>query len=141
MKDTVSEWLRSWTRNPMGFARRGSNPLGVVFRFSSHVSRFAVHPRYSPLAARNVARRVHGATVARLTPDQTVGRSNRSGLIFCLPNMGVQFMSENSDTGTRTQVAWVKARYPNQLDYIGARQLQFTCIRAASKKKRLAMEL
>ena len=27
--DTVSEWLRSWTRNPMGFARRGSNPLGV----------------------------------------------------------------------------------------------------------------
>ena len=29
--DTVSEWLRSWTRNPMGFARRGSNPLGVVF--------------------------------------------------------------------------------------------------------------
>jgi hypothetical protein len=26
--------------------------------------------------------RVHGATVARLTPDQTVGRSNRSGLIF-----------------------------------------------------------
>ena len=26
-----------------------------------------------------------------------------------------------SDTGTRTQVAWVKARYPNQLDYIGLR--------------------
>ena len=28
--DTVSEWLRSWTRNPMGFARMGSNPIGVV---------------------------------------------------------------------------------------------------------------
>ena len=26
---TVSEWLRSRTRNPMGSARRGSNPLGV----------------------------------------------------------------------------------------------------------------
>ena len=26
--------------------------------------------------------RGYGATVARLTPDQTVGRSNRSGLIF-----------------------------------------------------------
>jgi hypothetical protein len=26
---------------------------------------------------------------------------------------------KSSDTGTRTQVAWVKARYPNQLDYIG----------------------
>ena len=26
---------------------------------------------------------------------------------------------ENSDAGTRTRVAWVKARYSNQLDYIG----------------------
>ena len=23
----VSEWLRSWTRNPMGYARTGSNPV------------------------------------------------------------------------------------------------------------------
>ena len=28
--DTVSEWSRRWTRNPLGSARRGSNPLGVV---------------------------------------------------------------------------------------------------------------
>ena len=28
--DTVSERLRRWTQNPMGSARRGSNPLGVV---------------------------------------------------------------------------------------------------------------
>ena len=28
--DTVSEQLRRWTRNPLGSARRGSNPLGVV---------------------------------------------------------------------------------------------------------------
>jgi hypothetical protein len=27
---SVSEWLRSRTRNPMGFARGGSNPLAVV---------------------------------------------------------------------------------------------------------------
>ena len=27
--DTVSEQLRRWTRNPLGSARRGSNPLGV----------------------------------------------------------------------------------------------------------------
>ena len=33
-EDTVSEWLRRWTRNPLGSARRGSNPLGVVFFFS-----------------------------------------------------------------------------------------------------------
>ena len=28
--DTVSERSRRWTRNPLGSARRGSNPLGVV---------------------------------------------------------------------------------------------------------------
>ena len=30
--DTVSERLRRWTRNPLGSARRGSNPLGVALR-------------------------------------------------------------------------------------------------------------
>ena len=29
-QDTVSERLRRWTRNPLGSARRGSNPLAVV---------------------------------------------------------------------------------------------------------------
>ena len=29
--DSVSECLRRWTRNPLGSARRGSNPLAVVF--------------------------------------------------------------------------------------------------------------
>ena len=28
-RDSISERLRSWTRNPMGFTRRGSNPVGV----------------------------------------------------------------------------------------------------------------
>ena len=28
--DTVPERLRGWTRNPVGSARRGSSPLGVV---------------------------------------------------------------------------------------------------------------
>ena len=27
--DTVAEWLRRWTRNPLGSARVGSNPTGV----------------------------------------------------------------------------------------------------------------
>ena len=31
-EDTVSEWLRRWTRNPLGSARRGSNPLAVDHR-------------------------------------------------------------------------------------------------------------
>ena len=28
--DTLSEWLRRWTRNPLGSAGKGSNPLGVA---------------------------------------------------------------------------------------------------------------
>ncbi len=28
-QDSVSERLRRWTRNPLGSARRGSNPLAV----------------------------------------------------------------------------------------------------------------
>ena len=33
--DTVAEWLRRWTRNPLGSARVGSNPTGVVFSVSA----------------------------------------------------------------------------------------------------------
>ena len=29
-QDSVSEWLRRWTRNPLGSARVGSNPTAVV---------------------------------------------------------------------------------------------------------------
>ena len=51
---SVSEWLRSRTRNPMGSARRGSNPLAVevfrrtklkfrkLFKFEKNVPRFGV---------------------------------------------------------------------------------------------------
>ena len=38
-QDTVSERLRRWTRNPLGSARRGSNPLGVVLVWPSHALR------------------------------------------------------------------------------------------------------
>ena len=30
-QDIVSEWLRRWTRNPLGSARAGSNPADVVY--------------------------------------------------------------------------------------------------------------
>ena len=48
--DTVSEWLRRWTRNPLGSAREGSNPFGVAscchsFRQSSTTDRLAAAPR------------------------------------------------------------------------------------------------
>ena len=28
---SLSEWLRRWTRNPLGFARVGLNPAAVVY--------------------------------------------------------------------------------------------------------------
>ena len=41
--DTLSEWLRRWTRNPLGPARRSSNPLGGAFAFRTHVLKYAHH--------------------------------------------------------------------------------------------------
>ena len=40
-EDTVSEWLRRWTRNPLGSARKGSNPFGVDAQlgFGGHATR------------------------------------------------------------------------------------------------------
>ena len=85
-------------------------------------------------------------TPARLTPDQKIGSSNLSGLIFLpakttakafpwlqtlLPpstrdNSGGKTCSptpsqlkQNSATGTRTRVAQMRAEYPDQLDYSG----------------------
>ena len=34
--DSVSERLRRWTRNPLGSARRGSNPLAVDYQLVRH---------------------------------------------------------------------------------------------------------
>ena len=53
--DSVSEWPRRWTRNPLGSALRGSNPLAVVVGLSlSACKQFlgagaqkSVHLRYS----------------------------------------------------------------------------------------------
>ena len=36
-EDTVSEWLRRWTRNPLGSARKGSNAFGVNACLSQEV--------------------------------------------------------------------------------------------------------
>ena len=41
--DTLSEWLRRWTRNPLGSARRGSNPLGVAIFVSFPKSNGCTH--------------------------------------------------------------------------------------------------
>ena len=47
--------------------------------------------------------------------------ADRYGLYPERDRVGCDMMKpqKSSDTGTRTQVARVKAEYPNQLDYIG----------------------
>jgi hypothetical protein len=45
----VSEWLRSWTRNPMGYARTGSNPVHsglFAFLFSYHFPWFTGYQHF-----------------------------------------------------------------------------------------------
>ena len=32
--DTMAEWLRRWTANPLGSARAGSNPVSIVLYVS-----------------------------------------------------------------------------------------------------------
>ena len=39
---TMAEWLRRWTRNPMGFPRAGSNPAHDEF-FHFYMLRFKFH--------------------------------------------------------------------------------------------------
>ena len=53
--DSVTEWLRWWTRNPLGSARRGSNPLAVaflrwrIFNSMRYCSLFACVPQFANL--------------------------------------------------------------------------------------------
>ena len=49
--DTVPERLRRWTRNPLGSARRGSNPLGVDLLLSRWEQCACVTIRCSAIAA------------------------------------------------------------------------------------------
>ena len=58
----------------------GSIPAGGVLDFLDSWCSQSVREQVASVAW--FSHRGYGATVARLTPDQTVGRSNRSGLIF-----------------------------------------------------------
>ena len=68
-RDTVSEWFRRWTRNPLGSARRGSNPLGVAFAHSTQdIFALIRHvPERKHIAARSLL--AHGIAVARSPPS------------------------------------------------------------------------
>ena len=62
--DIVSERLRRWTRNPLGSARRGSNPLAVAFAMHS----LPLDPHgHIPATSRDLARKGSGV-MAGLVP-------------------------------------------------------------------------
>ena len=85
--DTVSERLRRWTRNPLGSARRGSNPLGVDFlrghwiraRQRAHGTR-AAPPPLSPstLRARQRARCTRAAHPASPINDSCLFHTRKA---------------------------------------------------------------
>ena len=83
--DTVSERLRRWTRNPLGSARRGSNPLAVAFvpskGFFFIVLALALHAFFSFLC------------VIFLTPCLSPSRSNSP---FILPSLSTLCFSTSS---------------------------------------------
>ena len=79
--DSVSERLRRWTRNPLGSARRGSNPLAVESSFCwwrffvAFCSGFLSSLRLFRLAVRT-------SRCGRDNPGSNPGRDNNSWLGF-----------------------------------------------------------
>ena len=78
-KDTVAEWLRRWTRNPLGSARVGSNPTGVVFLWDEFqiLQVFAsgfFRGRMKRPCPPPIAQLVERVTVDRMVPGSIPGR-------------------------------------------------------------------
>jgi hypothetical protein len=77
-QDSVSEWLRRWIRNPLGSARRGSNPLAVVLvpfrerlrqRLPKAFQRFTEGSRRLPEAPRGSQRLPEGPRGSQRFPE------------------------------------------------------------------------
>ena len=68
--DTVAEWLRRWTRNPLGSARVGSNPTGVALMILG----FTVFPYFAFVFLKFFARTIEHLPPCA-TPDSSVGRA------------------------------------------------------------------
>jgi hypothetical protein len=76
-RDSLAERSKAPDSSSGGAIRVGSNPTAVI------LCRFYCSARNWGAFGNHLIARGYGATVARLTPDQTVGRSNRSGLNYC----------------------------------------------------------
>ena len=80
----MSEWLRRWTRNPLGSARRGSNPLGVGFYGTMHTLLFTQLVVYNRVADALLAQWLERAAVNRKVAGSIPARSGfpKDDLIF-----------------------------------------------------------
>ena len=87
-QDTLSEWLRRWTRNPLGSARKGSNPLGVALpqtlQTAARPSRSCNSPA-TPLATQACAHCV--TVVVRIT-------QTRHACLLLLPSPNIDHASQ-----------------------------------------------
>ena len=84
-----------------------------------------------PPRTRNWNLRLRGPTPYPLGQRATLSKKN--GTSMSCANARRLPRQENSATGTRTQVARVRAEYPNQLDYSGA---QYQCNHYLLRKKK-----
>jgi hypothetical protein len=112
--DTLAEWLRRRPAKPVCSARVGSNPTGVDSLFDRSGSAWSAWQKCMLVSSYSSV----GQSVRLITVRSAVqARVGAFVLFSCIQRAE---MSKPSDTGTRTRVSWVRAKYPNQLDYIGA---------------------
>ena len=101
---------QSVERQPFKLVVVGSSPTVGIFSLS--VLRYG-KDAFSQFF-RVLFERSYGATVARLTPDQTVGRSNRSGFKIFLDASFAFDEAKTTPGRTRTCNLWIRSptRYP-----------------------------
>ena len=91
----MSEWPRRWTRNPLGSARRGSNPLAVVFLISVRPASAAIFQASACADTDAWQNAAHNKSSKAMW--QQTGRHRLT------KNMGGQVFTWHADTASETQ--------------------------------------
>ena len=54
----VAEWLRRWTRNPLGSARTGSNPVGSELFYDNSSPSLSIYPKHLLPVSHRIYKRI-----------------------------------------------------------------------------------
>ena len=111
---------------PMG--KRGVARLKISISQSGTLASFATCLLCHILASSSALSRGYGATAARLTPDQKVGSSNLSGLIFLPAKTTPKALSMASDTSApkHTRQQWGEDMFTHS--FLTSSFRKFRCI-------------